>query len=207
MFLVAGWSGGGPGAHACAALLPDRVAACMTLASPAPRMEASPAWSDWMSPEDATEFETIATGRGAEVEPSYHEAAAMFQHMTLRRLVGGGEGTPADREAMLGSSGIGRSLVRTMRRAVSTGIWGWFDDAVAQANDWGFRVADIRVPVVVRHGELDRLVDVRHGRWLARRIPSANAEFLPNAGHSAVVDPFSEVVDRLLRARDGAERA
>src|SRR5438093_5893302 len=35
--LVAGWSGGGPAALACAALLPGRVRACITLASPAPR--------------------------------------------------------------------------------------------------------------------------------------------------------------------------
>src|SRR5512135_2003132 len=35
-FFVAGWSGGGPAALACAALLPDRIKACLTLASLAP---------------------------------------------------------------------------------------------------------------------------------------------------------------------------
>jgi pimeloyl-ACP methyl ester carboxylesterase len=33
-FLVAGWSGGGPTALACAALLPDRVRAIVTLRAP-----------------------------------------------------------------------------------------------------------------------------------------------------------------------------
>jgi pimeloyl-ACP methyl ester carboxylesterase len=83
---------------------------------------------------------------------------------------------------------------------VVQGYAGYLDDNVAQAHDWGFRVADIRVPVVVRHGELDRLVDVGHGHWLAATIPGARGRFLPDAGHGSVALPWTEVVADLIRA-------
>lgn len=200
-FLVAGWSGGGPPALACAALLPDRVEACLTLASPSPRLEVGPSWSEWMKPEDAREYETLAAGGGAGLVPEYEDAAASMGRLTPHRLLSFAGTSDADRRTILGESGVGATVARSARRGVSSGIWGWFDDAFAQAGDWGFRVADIRVPVVVRHGELDTLVDVRHGRWVAETIPNAVAHFLPEAGHLAVVDPFESVVDQLVRAR------
>ena len=104
---------------------------------------------------------------------------------------------------MFGDAGIGVPLARSMRRGLRYGMWGWFDDAVAQAKDWGFRVSDIRVPVVVRQGEDDRMVDVRQGRWLAEAIPGAVARILPNRGHGAILDPYTEFMDELVAAADG----
>src|SRR5512132_1277461 len=50
-FYVAGWSGGGPVALACAALLPDRVRACLVAAGLAPPREVGNEWRDWYTPE------------------------------------------------------------------------------------------------------------------------------------------------------------
>ncbi len=94
---------------------------------------------------------------------------------------------------------IAPPLTRSMRRAVLQGHAGYLDDNVAQARDWGFRVAAITVPVVVRHGELDRLVNVRHGRWLAQAIPGARGIFLEDAGHGSIGLPWADVVDDVIR--------
>jgi pimeloyl-ACP methyl ester carboxylesterase len=107
---------------------------------------------------------------------------------------------PRDRALILGPEGVGRAIARSIRRAVSTGWHGYFDDQVAQARDWGFRVADIRVPVIVRQGEDDRHVTVHHGRWLAASIPGARGVFLPDTGHGSVTQPWSAVVAELLAA-------
>jgi pimeloyl-ACP methyl ester carboxylesterase len=196
---VAGWSGGGPAALACAALLPDRVRACLTLASPAPPLEVGAAWRTWYAPEHVREFEALASPEAVKLAPEFHEAAAAFARMTPRRL-SRDERSEADRRTLVGDSGIGPMLTRSMRRAVAPGGWGWFDDSVARAIDWGFRVADIRIPVVIRHGELDAHVDVRQGRWLGASIPGAVVRFVPDAGHSAIADPISSVVDELVGA-------
>jgi pimeloyl-ACP methyl ester carboxylesterase len=59
------------------------------------------------------------------------------------------------------------------------------------------------VPVIVRHGELDRLVDVRQGRWLAGAIPGARGVFVADAGHGSVALPWSELVADLVGAAAG----
>lgn len=199
-FYTVGWSGGGPVALACAALLQDRVWACMALASLAPRVEAGAEWDPWFSPDQRREWDVLASDDPAELIADFQAQVEIFSRMTPARLKG--IGGPPDERAVTYQhhTEIAPSLTRSMRRAVLLGHVGYLDDNVAQARDWGFRVADIRVPVVVRHGELDRLVDVGHGRWLARTIPGARGVILPDAGHGSIALPWSEVVADLIGA-------
>jgi pimeloyl-ACP methyl ester carboxylesterase len=62
----------------------------------------------------------------------------------------------------------------------------------------GFSVSDIGVPVTIRHGEIDRHVQVDHGTWLAEHIPGARAQILPGHGHVSIAEAFDEVIDALL---------
>ncbi|HJW22271.1 MAG TPA: alpha/beta hydrolase [Candidatus Limnocylindrales bacterium] len=203
-FLVGGWSGGGPAALACAALLPKgRVRACATFASWAPLLEVGDGWHAWYPEANARELDVLATEGRAVLVPDYEVAAREFGRATpawLSRFPGQ---TDAENRALFGDAGLGVPLARSIRRALLNGIWGWFDDDVALATDWGFRVAEIEVPVVVRHGEDDRLVDVRHGRWLAATIPDAHARIVPDRGHVSILDPFSQIVDELVTAAGG----
>jgi pimeloyl-ACP methyl ester carboxylesterase len=199
-FVTVGWSGGGPVALACAALLPDRVRACMALASLAPRAEAGEAWDEWFHEEQRAEWDTLRGGDPLSLVSEFEEAVHVFGRMTVRRLQNVG-GTPDARAVKHDTAGeISPFLVKSMRRAVVSGYQGYLHDNLAQAIDWGFRVADIRVPVVVRHGELDRLVNVGHGRWLAKTIPGARGMFLADAGHGSIAVPWSDVVGDLMRA-------
>ena len=199
-FLTAGWSGGGPVALACAALLPARVGACLALASLAPRLEAGKAWDSWIPREQRAEWKALASGDLASLVGEFEESVGVFGHMTARQLRGGGGAPDARAVAHDHRAEIEPFLIRSMRRAVSSGYFGYLDDNLAQAKDWGFRVKDVRVPVIVRHGELDRLVDVRHGRWLAEAIPGARGVFLADAGHGSVALPWSDAVEDLVRA-------
>jgi pimeloyl-ACP methyl ester carboxylesterase len=52
--------------------------------------------------------------------------------------------------------------------------------------------------VTIRHGELDHLVRVDHGRWLADHIPGARAQILPGHGHVSIADPLDDLMDALL---------
>jgi pimeloyl-ACP methyl ester carboxylesterase len=199
-FFVLGTSGGGPAALAAAALLGDRVRACGIAAGLAPRVEAGPEWTTFVPPDQLAEWDALAAG---EIEPlleDLRQAAVMFGHMTARKLVA--IGGPPDPRAVAFDHvrEFIPPLIRSMRRAMSRGFTGALDDNLAQARDWGFRVADIRVPVVVRHGALDRLVNIAHGRWLAAHIPGARATFIDDAGHGSICLPWSEVVKELVAA-------
>jgi pimeloyl-ACP methyl ester carboxylesterase len=197
-FFTIGWSGGGPVALACAALLPDRVRACMPLASLAPQGEVGAAWDAWIPSEQRHEWDVLASDDQSSLHDDFQAQVELFSRITPARLANIG-GQPDARAVAHGNRHeVAPHLTRAMRRAVVQGYGGYLDDNVAQAHDWGFRVADIRVPVVVRHGELDRLVDVGHGRWLAEAIPGATGVFLEDAGHGSIAMPWAEVVDQLL---------
>ncbi len=61
-FVTAGWSGGGPHALACAALLPDRCLAAATIAGVAPHDAAGLDWLDGMAQENLDEFALAGQG-------------------------------------------------------------------------------------------------------------------------------------------------
>lgn len=199
-FFVLGWSGGGAVALACAALLQDRVRACMSLAGIAPRTESGDAWTTFHSPEQQREWDDLEHGDLATLLPDFEGAVGFFGHVTVRKLraIGG----PADDRGRANDveANVDRDLVRSMRRAVLRGYAGFLDDNLAQVRDWGFRVADIRVPVIVRQGALDKLVHIEQGRWLAAAIPGARGVFLDDAGHGSVALPWSDVVGELRAA-------
>lgn len=197
-FFTVGWSGGGPVALACAALLQDRIKACVTLASPAPRQEAGADWDAWIPPDQRGEWDILGSDDQSALLDDFQKQVGIFSRITPARLSNMG-GPPDARAVALGHrEEIAPYLTRSMRRAVVQGHVGYLDDNIAQAHPWGFRVADIGVPVVVRHGELDRLVDVGRGRWLAATIPGARGVFLPDAGHGSIALPWTDVVADLL---------
>jgi pimeloyl-ACP methyl ester carboxylesterase len=199
-FFTIGWSGGGPVALASAALLPGRVRACLTLASSAPRVEAGPVWKTWFKPDVLAEWEVLASDDPSSLIADFEASVRSFGRLTVARLKAVG-GPPDARAVAHGHrEEIARHLVRSMRRAVSRGYFGYLDDNLAQARDWGFRVADIGVPVVIRHGALDRLVNIAHGRWLAAAIPRARGVFLDDAGHGSIALPWEETIADLVGA-------
>jgi pimeloyl-ACP methyl ester carboxylesterase len=82
------------------------------------------------------------------------------------------------------------------REAFRHGVWGWVDDDLAFLAPWGFDVADIRVPVVVRYGEKDVLTPAPHGAWLAAHIPSARPVINRDAGHLVIPeDQLKQLVE------------
>jgi pimeloyl-ACP methyl ester carboxylesterase len=199
-FFTIGSSGGSPVALACAALAPDRVRACVAMAGIAPWAEAGPVFETFVPPDSLPEWRLLAANAVETLTPAFEDDAKIFRRMTARRMVAVG-GLPDARARANGFEVEMRpTLIRSMRRAVANGVFGYLDDALAHARDWGFRVADIRVPVVVRHGELDRLVSVKHARWLAQAIPGVRAVILPDAGHGSIALPWKDVVDNLLEA-------
>lgn len=199
-FFTAGWSGGGPVALGAAALLGSRVRACVALASLAPPVEAGVAWEAALPPDQLREWAILAGGETAAVRADFQAAAVPLRRMTARRLIA--VAGPPDARAIKHdhATEVEPALVRSLRRAVSRGYFGYLDDQLAQARDWGFRIADIRVPVVVRHGELDRLVPFAHGQWLADTIPGARRAFLADAGHGSIALPWMEVIADLVAA-------
>ena len=176
---VWGVSGGGPHALACAALLPDRVAAVASLGSVAP-IDAD--GLDWFAGMGQTNLEEFAAARqGRETLEEY--LGPRRKPVTAEGLLQGLRSLLTDVDAGVLTGEFAEYLAESMSEAVRQGVDGWRDDDLAFVKPWGFSVEDIRVPVQLWHGEQDHFVPFAHGEWLAARIPDADARLHPEDGH------------------------
>lgn len=182
---VWGFSGGGPHALACAALLGDLVAAVATIGSPAP-LDA-PGFDYFAGmPDDAQEDVELFLSERAEWERKGEEQRAEVLAQSAAEL---GEEwsvgvSPGDRAAL--QSDFGVWLHRAAQEGLAPGADGWMGDDIAFNSAWGFDPAAIALPVKVWHGRDDRFVPFGHGHWLADTIPGAQAELRDDDGHLTV---------------------
>ena len=180
-FAVLGHSGGGPHALACAALLPERVIAAVSVSAPAPFDAGGLDWfADW-SPGIAAENRAAASGRAA---LEAHWATAEPEEM-------GAFFTEADMAALGGSWSW---LAGVAGQAIEQGNQGYLEDTLASVQPWGFAPDAIRVPVLIMHGAKDKMVPCAHGEWLAGHCPAAELRIVPDAGHITVLDSAPEAL-------------
>jgi pimeloyl-ACP methyl ester carboxylesterase len=177
---VWGISGGGPHALACAALLPDRVAAVAALGSVAPYDADGLDWYAGMGQTNINEFGAAAAG--AEALEDYLRPTAR-ESVTAEGLIEGMRSLLSDVDASVLTGEVGTYLALNMNDATRHGTIGWRDDDLAFVAPWGFSLDDTRVPVQLWHGAQDRFVPFAHGEWLAAHIPGVDAQLHAEDGH------------------------
>jgi pimeloyl-ACP methyl ester carboxylesterase len=198
-FVTVGWSGGGPHALACAALLPGQCLAAASLAGVAPAHAAGLDWMAGMGPENVDEF--TAAGQGETALTTFlEEAAAGLGQVTGQQVAEemGGLISAADRAVV--TAEFADYLAESFRIALRAGIAGWRDDDIAFVSDWGFPLEQAgAVPVAIWQGAEDRMVPFSHGAWLAGHIPGARAHLARGEGHlTLAARSFGMVLDDLL---------
>jgi pimeloyl-ACP methyl ester carboxylesterase len=198
-FVTAGWSGGGPHALACAALLPDRCLAAASVAGVAPYGAEGLDWLAGMAEENLAEFaaaqegEAALTGFLAVAENELREITGPEVAASLGGLV-----DEADTAVLTGE--FADYLAASSRAALSSGVAGWRDDDLAFVADWGFELpAGNSVPTAVWQGGQDRMVPAGHGSWLGSELAAARVHLLPADGHlTLITGRFGDIADDLL---------
>lgn len=173
-FAVMGHSGGGPHALACAALLPERVLAAVSVAGLAPFDAQGLDWFAGMGAFGAAALRAGVQGRAAK---AYHEGLGLEFDREMF--------TPEDWDALAGPWAWFDSVIGP---AVAQGLDGLIDDDLAYVAPWGFDCARIACPVLLVHGMRDRVVPAAHSEWLARHCRSAELWQRPDDGHISVLN-------------------
>jgi len=186
-FGVSGGSGGGPHVLACAALLSDRVVRAVCSVGVAPLGGAGLSEDEWlagMDPENVKEFgwakagEDVLMGELERLQKQVEERAAVDPSTVLDEF----ELSDADR-AQLARPESMQVIRETASEQAVNGVGGWADDDLAFTRPWGFDVATVSVPVLIRYGLTDVLVPAAHGEWLAANVPGCIVEVDDTAGH------------------------
>jgi pimeloyl-ACP methyl ester carboxylesterase len=206
-FLTWGWSGGGPHALACAALLPGRVVAAATLASVAPYGAPGLDFLAGMGPGNLEEFGVVLAGGEQALRAFAQPQLEVLRTVRAEDLVEpmAAHLTEIDRQALAGP--LSATLAAQLRGAFRHGADGWVDDDLAFVTPWGFDVADVRVPTLVWQGRQDAMVPPAHGAWLAQRIPGAEAHLSGTDGHLTVATTRLPACHAWLRERWDAAAA
>jgi pimeloyl-ACP methyl ester carboxylesterase len=205
-FATVGWSGGGPHALACAAALPERCAAALSVAGVAPYLPAEFDWTEGMGPENVEEFKL-----GLEAGPAYDEMLENYRgyltaldpnEVRSARELFGDLVSDADERATTPEHTA--TILRNVAHGVAPGIGGWRDDDQAFLRDWGIDVGAISVPVGIWFGDQDLMVPAHHGVWLAEHVQGARVTWLADEGHiSIVIRRFPEMLDELIDLAGG----
>jgi pimeloyl-ACP methyl ester carboxylesterase len=200
-FAVLGRSGGGPHALACAARLPDRVTRAGIMVSLAPWGADGLDWFDGMSDSNIDEFRRASTEPEALTAALVRIAAETKVNPASHVTTLGPELPESDRRLMADVE-LRALLTRNFAEALRDSADGWIDDSLAFCSDWGFEPANVKVPVLVWHGQDDVLSPVAHSRWLADRIPNASMVIQAGAAHFAAFEAMPDVLAWVIRPSD-----
>jgi pimeloyl-ACP methyl ester carboxylesterase len=193
-FSVWGYSGGGPYAVACAAMLGDRVRTTAVAAG----MGQVGVWATIDESEKtdrqmlhlSTTHPAIArfllgvSGRGARISPRI--AMKSFEKQLHAN----------DRDVVI-ALGPPKEAMALFTQAFLKGAQGVVADYAAIAQPWGFDVESIDAPLAVFHGDADTMVPLRHGEELARRVAGSTLVVWPGAGHLGTITHVGDILDVL----------
>ena len=189
-FAVTGFSGGGPHALACAALLTERVTCCAAVAAPVPPGTPGVDLFTGRAPGQAEDFRLALQGEQA-LRPYLQDRAS---NALAQLETGVPDQDPAPGEP------AGPDQGRVIRlRAAYLGLDGWIDDVIALAHPWGFDLASIDVPVSIWSGATDTRVPRSHADWLLAHLPTAQGYEHPG-GHDPSDASFRSILGWIAAA-------
>lgn len=195
--VVAGWSGGGPHALACAARL-EAVRAVLVIAGVAPHDAAGLDWMAGMGEDNVTEFRA-AEGGETPLRAFLEEVGPHIAGVTAEGLVASLDTLlpPVDRAVL--TDEYADDMVASFREALRTGVAGWLDDDLAFVKPWGFDPGAVAAPAAVWQGSADLMVPYAHGGWLAGHVPGAVTHLLEGEGHLSIgVGALDAMLDELV---------
>ncbi|MDL9935998.1 alpha/beta hydrolase [Gordonia sp. ABSL1-1] len=199
-FAVIGLSGGGPYTLAAAHAMPERVVAAGILGGVAPRVGP----------------EAIGGGLmelGSFVAPAVEVAGAPIGKV-LSTILGVarpiadpairiyGRFSPEADRAALARPEFRAMFLNDLLHGGRRRMEAPFNDIVAFAHDWGFRVSDVTVPVRWWHGDADHIVPFEHGEHMVSLLPDAKLFMLPGDSHLSTLNMATDILDEIATLWD-----
>ncbi|MGB3332062.1 MAG: alpha/beta hydrolase [Mycobacterium sp.] len=199
---VIGLSGGGPYTLACAAAMPKRVVAAGVLGGVAPAVGPEAIDSNLMRLARLAEpvlehagrpISVLAAGLIRMIRPVASPALELYARLSPE----------GDRE-MLSRPEFKAMFLDDLLNGSRKQLAAPIADAILFARPWGFRLADIKVPVHWWHGDADHIVPFSHGKHAVALLPDARLYPIPGESHLAGLGRAEEILCTLLQAWDEA---
>lgn len=196
-FGVIGVSGGGPCALACAHEMPERVTVVSLVASLGPVYEAllraamkRPARLVFYLVNNMPALFRLIVGQ------PIIQLSRIRPELLIRLLAAANAGP--DKRILL-EPPILRAFMVSIQTCFQQGALGSMQDLRLFRQPWGFELEDIRSPVHLWHGDLDKIVPLSHSRYMHNRLPNSSFDIVPQEGHFSL--PLKHMRDILETVR------
>lgn len=199
-FAVAALSGGGPYALACAHAFPERVVAVSILGGVAPHCGPEAVRGglvDAMAP-----LGTLAGPLAWPVGALFQGALVAFEPVAGWALDLVARLFPEGDRPVFTHPEMRAMIIDDTWRTGRGGLPGPALDLRLFVRDWGFRLADVRVPVHFWHGDADPIVTIAQARDMAERVPCSTFLLRPGESH---LGGFAVAAEAVLSAVAGWE--
>lgn len=198
-FIALGYSGGGPFALACAAQIPERLAAIGIVSGVGP----SEIGSEGMHDSNKKKFNLarrmpalsrlILTSVFSKMKRHPDSIDSDLEKIWLQ--------LPETDQKVLQDPVFSNGITNITKDAIQQTVRGWVDEELLMTRSWQFKLEDIKSNnVFLWHGELDRNVPVSMAKAVAKSIPQCQAKFYSEEGHLSVIyNHGAEIISELVR--------
>jgi pimeloyl-ACP methyl ester carboxylesterase len=195
-FGVAGLSGGGPYALACAHELPARVVAAAVLGGVAPAVGPDAAAGGASGLIRA--FAPLMRGARQPLGGMLRGLVRLLEPLADGALDLFARQMPPGDQRLFEDPAMRLMFQEDLILGARRNMQAIFLDVALFARHWGFALADIEVPVHLWYGDGDIIVPAHHGKHLAQRIPGAQLRIRLGEGHLGGLGAAREVFDAVL---------
>jgi pimeloyl-ACP methyl ester carboxylesterase len=194
-FAIAGWSGGGPYALACAYALRDRLTDAFVLSGCGPLDTGIARRSSSMFDRTLLAM-SVRAPRAAKL---VLRPAVFAARRTPRLAAKSAEQdlSPTDLEVFRRLHPDPQRAMAFFVEAFRNGSAGVVDDYRVLASPWGFEPEQIEFPVRFWHGDDDRIVVIADARAVAQRMPNATFTTVPGEGHMMLMAHFDDFLEAM----------
>jgi pimeloyl-ACP methyl ester carboxylesterase len=190
-FSVAGASGGGPYALACAWRMADRVTRAAVISGVGPYdvrgITSGMRWQNRAGFRLGSRFPALASA----IARSMHRGISQDPQRTIDAIARAM--SPADAD-IIRRPDVRDLLIADVTEAFRQGSSGAAWDIVVLGRPWGFPLREIAPEVHLWQGEADTLVPPAMGRYQASQIPNSHLTLLPGEGHLLIIDRMPDLM-------------
>ncbi len=191
-FSVAGASGGGPYALACAWRLPSRVSRAAVISGAGPfqvrGITHGMRWQNRVGFQLGSRWPALAAAAMRSMRRGVIDQPERTIDALARAM------SPAD-AVVVRRPEVRDLLIADLVEAFRQGSDGATHDMVLLGRPWGFSLREIEPEVYLWQGEADTLVPPAMGRYLAEQIPHCHARMLPGEGHLLIIDRMPDLIE------------
>ncbi len=203
-FAVAGVSGGGPYALACAWRFPEKISHVTIISGIGPLAE--PAIFSQLKP-NARKLFQFAKNQPMILAPLLTVGLKLFHNQILEAFNWLTGELPASDQALLKSPEITRMLQEDVQQAFRAGSGGVLTEIQVLMEPWGFAPGAIKIPVDVWHGTDDNIVPISMAKYLLGQLVDARSYFIPAGGHFIALEKTRSIFSFLNReSGEGGEK-